>query len=247
MSLMEVAAISDELTKAKIKVPTFVSPLLKWPAEGRTGSGGAVDFAFDPALCPAENPIVHALDIATVLGATRLRVFSHLRYADFQPGDLEPTLDRLLDVVGRYDVTVELENEPVCNIGSVAELARLFEVLPDMLYVNDEDELPLRPLVDIANSYVLGAPPEAADIDALAPRVDAIHLKDLDLATGKIVPLGEGSIAWAGELKRLLSGTLEAEVLASIETHCPQDPRNATARSVAALRRLAAEIGVEIV
>jgi hypothetical protein len=36
-------------------------------------------------------------------------------------------------------------------------------------------------------------------------------------------------------------------VLASIETHCPQDARNATARSIAGLRRIAAEIGVEIV
>jgi hypothetical protein len=35
-------------------------------------------------------------------------------------------------------------------------------------------------------------------------------------------------------------------VLASIETHCPQDSRNATARSIAGLRP-AAEIGVEVV
>jgi hypothetical protein len=35
--------------------------------------------------------------------------------------------------------------------------------------------------------------------------------------------------------------------LASIETHCPQDGRNATARSIAGLRRIAAEIGVEVV
>jgi hypothetical protein len=32
-----------------------------------------------------------------------------------------------------------------------------------------------------------------------------------------------------------------------METHCPHDGRNATARSVAALRRIAGEIGVEIV
>ena len=37
------------------------------------------------------------------------------------------------------------------------------------------------------------------------------------------------------------------EVLASIETHCPDDARNATARSVAAFRRIAAEIGAEVV
>jgi hypothetical protein len=39
----------------------------------------------------------------------------------------------------------------------------------------------------------------------------------------------------------------EPEIVASIETHCPDDRRNATARSVAGIRRIAAEIGVEVV
>ena len=52
---------------------------------------------------------------------------------------------------------------------------------------------------------------------------------------------------WADELKRLLSGAHEREIVASMETHCPDDGRNATAKSVAALRRIAGEIGVEIV
>jgi len=61
------------------------------------------------------------------------------------------------------------------------------------------------------------------------------------------VPLGDGDVPWPAELKRLLSGVKAKEVLASIETHCPQDGRNATARSLAGLRRIAAEIGVEVV
>ena len=61
------------------------------------------------------------------------------------------------------------------------------------------------------------------------------------------MPLGDGDVPWAAELKRLLGGVETEEVLASIETHCPQDRRNATARSVAALRRIAGEIGVEVV
>ena len=61
------------------------------------------------------------------------------------------------------------------------------------------------------------------------------------------MPLGDGGIPWADELKRLLSQVETKEVLASIETHCPQDARNATARSVAAFRRIAAEIGAEVV
>jgi sugar phosphate isomerase/epimerase len=105
----------------------------------------------------------------------------------------------------------------------------------------------LRPLVDIANAWATGERPSDDDITALAPLVTAIHLKDRDLAAGRTVPLGDGNVPWPAELKRLLGGVNTEEVLASIETHCPQDARNATARSIAGLRRIAAEIGVEIV
>jgi hypothetical protein len=110
----------------------------------------------------------------------------------------------------------------------------------------------LRPLVDIGNAWSMGAPPTDAEIAVLAPLVDLIHLKDRDLAAKRTVPLGDGDVPWAKELTRLLTEATKApnpvrEIHASIETHCPQDGRNATARSVAALRRIAAEIGVELV
>jgi hypothetical protein len=49
------------------------------------------------------------------------------------------------------------------------------------------------------------------------------------------------------ELQRLLKNVSAPEVVASMETHCPQDGRNATAKAVAALRRIAGEIGVQVV
>jgi sugar phosphate isomerase/epimerase len=93
----------------------------------------------------------------------------------------------------------------------------------------------------------MDVPPTDSDIAALAPLTDQIHLKDRDGAARRIVPLGDGDVPWADELRRLLGGTRTKEVQASIETHCPHDPRNATARSVAALRRIAGEIGVTVV
>jgi sugar phosphate isomerase/epimerase len=246
MSLKEIAAIGDTLEKAGIRVPTFVSPLLKWPAPGKELASGKVDFAFDPALCPGEDAMVYACDVATILGATRLRLFSYLRYDAFQPRDLLNTVESLMDVGGRHVVTMYVENEPVCNLGSVAELAHFFKGMSEMLAIVDTARtLPVRPLVDIGNSYAMGAPPTDADIASLAPHVDMIHVKDR--RDGRGVPLGDGDIPWADELKRLLSGVRAQEVVVSIETHCPEDGRNATARSVAAFRRIAAEIGAEVV
>ena len=240
MTLDEVDAVGKRLRTAGITVPTFVSPVLKWPAPGKATAGGKVDFAFDPATCPIDDPLMHAFDVATVLGASKIRVFSFLRYPGFKPDDLSAPMDRLVDLADRHDVTVELENEPVCNIGSMPELTGYFASL-------GEPSPWLRPLVDIGNSWSMGQPPSDDDFETLGPLVDLIHLKDRDFEAKRTVPLGDGKVPWARELTRLLAHVAVPEVVASMETHCPQDGRHATARSVAALRRIAGEIGVEIV
>src|SRR3954452_1193046 len=167
MTLEEVDAITRQLKAAGITVPTFVSPVLKWPAPGKAPAGGKVDFAFDPASCPTDDPLAHAFDVAMILGASKIRVFSFLRYPGFKPEDLEAPGGRLGDLAERFDVTVEIENEPVCNIGSVAELAGYFASLSDPSPY-------LRPLVDIGNSWSMGEPPRERDIATLAPIVDLI-------------------------------------------------------------------------
>ncbi len=292
----EIIRISRALEKAGLTVPTFVSPLFKWPAAGKSTVAGKVDFAFDPKECPAEDIIDHAIEIAVILGAPHMRIFSFLRHRRFRPADLTEgkAFTKLMSLASHYDISIQLENEPVCNIGNIAELRTFFDpkeeelaeeevaeeqMEEDMLALEtldgvmvedkveaeakekpeEEEELVdprdkdkeavvyLRPLVDIANAWATGERPSDDDIASLAPLVTAIHLKDRDLAANRTVPLGDGDVPWPAELKRLLGGVATDEVLASIETHCPQDSRNATARSIAGLRRIAAEIGVEIV
>ncbi len=263
MKTEEVIHISRTLEKAGITVPAFVSPAFKWNAPGRLANGGGkVDFAFDPKDCPVEDWAAHAMQIAVILGAPHMRIFSYLRYGGFRPADLGKLtdhLDKLLGLASHYDITLQLENEPVCNVGNIAELAAFFaadekaskEATSDEEEEFEQDTQPklryLRPLVDIANSWSTGERPSDADIATLAPFTTAIHLKDRDLSANRTVPLGDGNVPWPAELKRLLSGVAAKEVLASIETHCPQDGRNATARSLAGLRRIADEIGVEVV
>jgi sugar phosphate isomerase/epimerase len=266
MTKDEVIDISHTLEKAGISVPTFVSPMFKWPAPGKAVYTGKVDFAFESKQCPVENVVRHAMEVAVILGAPNMRIFSYLRYDGFRPGDmvtLNEDFSELMGYAGHYDIALLLENEPVCNVGNIAELADFFtprEQAADQ-GVDEEDEeddfdrqdnqLPrqhyLRPLLDIANAWATGEKPSDADVATLAPLTTAIHLKDRDLTAGRTVPLGDGNVPWPAELRRLLSGVQAPQVLASIETHCPHDGRNATARSLEGLRRIAAEIGVEIV
>lgn len=265
MKTEEVIKISRTLEKAGISVPAFVSPLFKWEAPGKSVTNGKVDFAFDPKQCPVEDWVAHAMQIAVILGAPHMRIFSYLRYEGFKPSDLRGLTDHLIKLLGlasHYDITLQLENEPVCNVGNIAELAAFFTAMEQASEAAAEGDIEdfeerdkhldnppvyLRPLVDIANAWSTGERPSDADIAVLAPLTTAIHLKDRDLTANRTVPLGDGDVPWPAELKRLLSGVETKEVLASIETHCPQDGRNATARSIAGLRRIAAEIGVEVV
>lgn len=267
MKTEEVIEISRTLEKAGITVPAFVSPLFKWqaPRTGTTSGRAKVDFAFDPSQCPVDDWVAQAMQIAVILGAPHMRIFSYLRYGGFHPLDLMKLtndLTKLLGLAGHYDITLQLENEPVCNVGSIAELAAFFRKMEELRAnppPSEEEEfekrdtsdepLYLRPLVDIANAWAIGEKPSDDDIAVLARLTTAIHLKDRDLTAGRTVPLGDGDVPWSTELKRLLSGVdgKTKEVLASIETHCPHDGRNATARSLAGLRRIADEIGVEVV
>lgn len=251
MSLDEVAGIARTIEKAGLTVPTLVSPLLKWQAPGRASAGGKIDFAFDPADCPADDPLVHAFDMAVVLGAERIRVFSYLTYEGYRPSDLFGAYERLIDLASTYSMTVEIENEPVCNMATVGDLGAFFADLVAAMAPNPL--LPIiRPLVDIGNAWAIDKPPSDADIAAVASRVDQIHLKDRDTKARKTVPLGDGDVPWADELRRLLGEVAKAEhgskeILACIETHCPADARNATSRSVEAFRRICQEVGVELV
>lgn len=250
MSLQEASSIIRQIESAGLRVHTFVSPLLDWAAAGQATGGGQPDFPFDPSQCPREDPLVHAFDIATVLGARKMRVSSYLRYPGYQPKDLFGRYERLIDLAFTYSVTVEIENEPIGNMSSVSDLADYFASMKAAVAPNP---LPrnLRPLVNIANAWAIGKPPTDEEIVSLADRIDLIHVKDYDTRTNSAAPLGEGDIPWVGELKRILSASANSkkpvqELMATVEAHSLRDGQESVGRSVAALRRIASQIGVKV-
>src|SRR5258708_25595841 len=143
MTKAEVIKISRTLEGAGISVPAFVSPLFKWTAPGKPAPDGKVDFAFDPKQCPVEDPIAHAIQIAVILGAPHMRIFSYLRYGGFNPGDmytLNGDFVKLHGLAVQYDITLQLENEPVCNTGHIAELATFFAPADEQAQQNKFEE-----------------------------------------------------------------------------------------------------------
>src|SRR5260370_42193211 len=84
----EIIKISRTLEKAGLTVPTFVSPLFKWPAAGKAATAGKVDFALDPKESPAQAIAGHPNESAGILGAPHMRSFRYLRHHCFRAWDL---------------------------------------------------------------------------------------------------------------------------------------------------------------
>ena len=270
MTTEEVIDISRTLEKAGITVPTFVSPAVQVAGAGQVAGRRQGRFRLRSQAMPGRgSSSTHAIEIAVILGAPHMRIFSYLRY-DRLPARRSRRAPRIspscMGLAGHYDISLQLENEPVCNIGNIAELAAFF--IGDRAAVQTVDSgratmeesdgarrvLDRRQLSSTCGRWSTSPMPgrpangrATTTSPSLAPLVTAIHLKDRDLAARPHRAAGRRRRAVAGRAQAPAERRRGPEVLASIETHCPQDGRNATARSIAGLRRIAAEIGVEVV
>ena len=167
-------------------------------------------------------------------GARNLRIFSYLAYDGYCLDDLRRPIDDLLALAERFDMTLHVENEGVCNIAGFAELEKL---------VTAYRHPRLRALPDIANAYRKDQPPSAADLARLLPFADILHFKDYANAAQRFVAVGEGDIPLAALLAATL-GVHESPLTLTIETHAPSEPVATTRRSVNGLRRMVDGLGL---
>lgn len=222
-------AVAKEIREAGLAVGTLATPLLKWPAPGRDATDMGDQFGFDTKGRTPAQLYEDAFRCAETLGARHLRVFSYLKYPGFALGDLEADIAALLRLAERHDATIHVENEPVCNVHTVAELTAA------MRHWNHPR---LRALLDIPNTW-REAPPSLNDIAAVAPYVDQIHFKDWSKAAGRMVALGDGDIPFRALLAPIYKAAQSRALTFVVETHVPSDPMAATLKSVTALKALA--------
>lgn len=227
MTLDEVRPIAEKVADAGLTVPCFVSPILKWSLPGKAAAGGKVDFAFDPTSCPSPDPMRHAFEIARLLGAPRMRVFSWLDFAGWTFDDLAEPYARLCALAREHDVDLLVENEPVCTVRTLAELRATMDRFPDPR---------LRPLIDVCNAVAAREEPAEADVAAMAPRATLVHLKDYSLGRRKVAAMGEGDIDWRRWLGLMLDAMPGEIATFTLETHVPAEGWAATARSLAWVR-----------
>ena len=231
LSAAQQKAAAGELRAAGLKVAGLATPLLKWGGPGQPVAALGDQFGFDRAGRGLEELAVLAADAADIFGTRNLRIFSYLTYPGFKLDDLKPACDTLLRLAESRDLTLHVENEPVCNIMRGSDLLALMQA-----YRHPR----LRALLDIGNIYHTGVPPTVGELTAVMPYVQHCHFKDYHHASKRYVALGEGSIPYGVFVPACLAAAGGRPLTLSVETHVPDDQPDATRRSLRALRRLVA-------
>ncbi len=207
----QLKAIRKQLDDANVKLSVLDTAVYKIALPGTKPLG---EDAAD--LNPAEghygrqmDDLKRAAEAAHALGTDRVRIFTFKRVAD--PSSIfsrvVEDLHKAIDVAKQNDITLVVENEYDCNVGTGAETAKLFKTVTDRRLMHNWDP---------GNCFEAGEDPFPKAWNQLDhSRIVHIHLKDAEGKDWK--PIGAGKIDFAGQFQALkkmkYSGTL------SLETH----------------------------
>ncbi len=212
----EIDRIRARVEAAGMTVLSIASPVLKCvlpdspPLDERVQHdvfGSSYTFEDQPRLAR------RAIEIALRTGAPVIRVFSYWRTV--QPercvDQVVTALRGLADQAGERGLTIGLENEHACNVGTGAEAARVLSRL---------DHPALKLIWDPANASILGEVPFPDGYRALPPdRIVHVHAKDCHVTGHKPTwgALGEMALDWKGQIAALLGDGYKGGI--SLETH----------------------------
>ena len=201
-----------------LEIISIASPLLKCVLP----DAPEVDARFQQDLFASKHTFAdqprlaaRAFEIAARTGARIIRVFSYWRTV--RPEEcfdrIVESLRRLADEAREHGVTIGVENEHACHIGTGAETARLLAAL---------DHPNLKVVWDPANALVAGENPFPEGYGKLAAgRIAHVHAKDCFVTDHKPSwgPLGECAVDWKGQLAALERDGYRGWI--SLETHWP--------------------------
>jgi sugar phosphate isomerase/epimerase len=203
---------------AGLEIISIASPILKCVLP----DAPAVDSRFQQDVFASRHTFAdqprlaeRAFEIARRTGAGVIRVFSYWRTVRPEAcfDAIVAALRGLAEQAEGHGVTIGLENEHACNIGTAAETVRLLAAL---------DHPNLKVVWDPANALVAGETPFPGGYRLLPPsRIVHVHAKDCFVTdhTPTFGPLGECAVDWNGQIAALVADGYRGWI--SLETHWP--------------------------
>lgn len=244
------AEAAATLHRHGLRVSAIASPVFKSPFDERP-SAVAADFGLSGAVSVEAQLRVleRSCELANLFGTRLVRVFTFLRvpWSESVVNEAVRRMVAAAEVAARHDVVLAVENEPVCVVGTGAELGAfirlLDEALPPKLRAH------VGALWDPGNALADGELNAFPDGYEALPkgRIEHVHLKNastLPARMGTFVPLDEGLIDYEGQFKALLADGYKGAVV--LEPHYAPaglDPAAAAERCVRAAQRLLSSAG----
>lgn len=230
--------VEGDLARAGMRLACLDTPLFKCDLDAPGAAAGATHGARERTMDDQLRLLQHSIDLCKRLGTGYIRIFSFWRRG---PLTLEieeriaEALTRPCEIAERAGVTLLLENEHACYLGTGAETARMVEKIGSPA---------LKMVWDPGNAYAAGERPYPSGWEAAAPHTVHLHIKDGradDDGSLTWSVVGEGEIDYAGQFAALRAAGFAGAI--SLETHFrgpDGDPEAASRPCLANLQRLIA-------
>ena len=215
LSQEELERAKELIEKHHLRVSEIASPIFKYQMPGMPSlhpNLGDTFKAADLTDNDTEPLLERVFKLAPYFGTSKVRVFSYWRVQE--PEKAYPYIrDRLAKaaaLAAQHKITLLLENETDCNVGTGKELGRM---------VREVNSPNLRAMWDPCNAVRLGEVPYPDGYRHVQGLFPHMHIKDIkkDPATGKYqyVPVGKGMIDYRGQFQALrddgYDGTMSIE------------------------------------
>jgi sugar phosphate isomerase/epimerase len=201
------------LNGLKIRVSDIASPLFKWnlpqmPAKAEQRDEFKANFTEQDA----DTLLAKAFGLAHFFETDKVRIFSYWRveHPDKAYGFIRDRLARAAEAAAKNKITLMLENEHECNVGTGVELGRILK---------DVNSLNLRGVWDPGNAVMLGETPFPDGYQAVRGLFPHMHIKDVRRNGGKLewAPVGGGMIDFKGQFAALHRDKYQGTM--ALETH----------------------------
>ena len=172
------------------------------------------DLDDDEAYAEHIRHLLRSIEIAPLFGTDVVRLFSFWKEENIDEAKWERIFEKLelpIRIAERGDVTLGFENVSSGNIGTSADLMRLFDQF---------DSPNLKLIWDPGNAYAAGeSDPYPTGYERVKGRTIHVHVKDADFIDGQRVwlPVGAGRLDYEGQIRALIRDGYDGVV--AVETH----------------------------
>jgi sugar phosphate isomerase/epimerase len=155
--------VEADLSAAGMRVICIDTPLFKCDLDGGNAPTGPTHGAQDRTLEDQMTLLQHSIDLCKRFDAPFIRIFSFWRRGQLTPEIEDKIADALVrpcEIAERAGVTLLLENEHACYLGTGKETARVIEKIGSPA---------LKMVWDPGNAYMAGERPFPSGYDAARP------------------------------------------------------------------------------